>query len=90
MSYLQQAPHPHQSLQEILCKTIEGFPEGVRLPARIVAVSYNACTMVQLARKELAQPATTRCPMQSRALDVGPEAVDGNDASIDGSVLVTK
>ena len=89
MSYLRQVPHPHQSLQEILCEAIDGFPESVRLPARIVAVNHNACTVAQVAWKELAQPATSRCLMLPCSFNVGPETVDGNDASIGGSVSVT-
>jgi hypothetical protein len=89
MPYLGRAPHPHQSLQEILCKAIEGFLDSVRLPARIVAVSHNPCTLVQVVWEELAQPATSRRPMHPCTLNIGAETVNCNDASIGGSVLVT-
>jgi len=53
-----------------------------------MAVSHNACTLVQVIWKELVQPATSRRPMHPCTFSVGPETMNGNDALIGESVHV--
>jgi hypothetical protein len=87
--YLWRTPRRCYGFQQILCKAIEGLPESVRLPARIMLVSHNPCTpLAQVVGKKFAQPGTSCCPVQPRAFGIGPKTVNRNNASIDRLVSV--